>query len=155
MTVRAWRLVKAARADTAFDGEGARRYGGRWNARGTPMVYLGGTLSLAALEVFVHLTAEDARLRFVAMAVDIPDGVTIEDLDPKALPRDWRSEPPPAACQALGSAWVNTGESAVLRVPSVIVPLESNYLVNPRHPDFRRIRIGDPQPFGFDTRMWK
>jgi RES domain-containing protein len=155
MTLRAWRLVKAAHGATAFDGEGARRFGGRWNARGTPMVYLGGTLSLAALEVFVHLTAEDARLEFVAMAVDIPDAVASEDLDPKALPRDGRSEPPPAACQAPGTAWVKGGGSAVLRVPSVIVPVEWNVLLNPRHPDFRRIRIGAPEPFGFDTRMWK
>lgn len=155
MTLRAWRLVKAVHAATAFDGEGARRYGGRWNARGTPMVYLGGTLALAALELFVHLTAEDARLEFVAMAVDIPDGVASEDLDPQALPRDWRSEPPPAACQVLGSGWIERGESAVLRVPSVIVPMEWNILLNPRHPDSRRIRIGTPEPFGFDTRMWK
>lgn len=155
MTVRAWRLVKAAHGATAFDGEGARRYGGRWNARGTPMVYLGGTLSLAALEVFVHLTAEDARLRFVATVVDIPDEVTIEDLDPKALPRHWRSEPPPAACQALGTAWAEKGDTAALRVPSVIVPVEWNVLLNPRHPDFQNIRISDPEPFGFDTRMWK
>ena len=137
MTIRAWRLVKAAHAASAFDGEGARRFGGRWNARGTPMVYLGGTLSLAALEVFIHLSAEDARLRFVAMALDIPDVVTIEDLEPEKLPRDWRNEPPPAACQALGTAWAKKEGAAVLRVPSVIVPVEWNVLLNPRHPDFR------------------
>jgi RES domain-containing protein len=145
MSVRAWRLVKAAHPGSAFDGEGARRFGGRWNARGTPVVYLGGTLSLAALEVFVHLTAEDARLQLVA----------IEELDPGTLPADWRAEPPPAACQALGTAWVEAGTSAVLRVPSVIVPTESSYLLNPHHPDRGRIAIHLPAPFGFDTRMWQ
>jgi RES domain-containing protein len=155
MTVRAWRLVKAVHADTAFDGEGARRYGGRWNGRGTPMVYLGGSLSLAALEVFVHLTAEDARLRFVAIAVDIPDGVSIAALEPDTLPPDWRGEPPSTACQALGTAWARAGETAVLKVPSVIVPAEAHYLLNPRHPDFDRIEVQPPAPFGFDSRVWK
>ena len=140
---------------TAFDGEGARRYGGRWNERGTPLVYLGGSLSLAALETFVHLTAEDARLAFVAIRVDIPDGVAVLALEPEQLPDNWREEPPPDACKALGTAWVKAGATAVLRVPSVIVPSECNYLLNPRHRDARRLKIRPPQPFGFDDRMWK
>lgn len=155
MPASAWRLVKAKHADTAFDGEGARRYGGRWNARGTPAVYLGGSLSLAALELFVHLTAEDARLAFAAFRVDIPDGVAIRELAPGDLPDHWREEPPPDSCKALGTAWAQTGETALLRVPSVIVPSEHNYVLNPRHQDARRLITHPPQPFGFDDRMWK
>lgn len=155
MTVSAWRLVKAKHASTAFDGEGARRHGGRWNERGTSVVYLGGSLSLAALEIFVHLTAEDARLAFVAIQVDVPDTVSIRELDPNQLPDNWREEPPPDACKAVGTVWVTSGDTAVFRVPSVIVPSEHNYLLNPRHRDARRLRHHSPQPFGFDDRMWK
>lgn len=155
MPMPAWRLVKAKHADTAFDGEGARRHGGRWNARGTSMVYLGGSLSLAALEMFVHLTVEDARLSFVAIRVDIPDSVVVREVDIARLPDNWREEPPPDACKRLGTAWVKSAETSLLRVPSVIVPNEYNYVLNPRHPDTRRLKRHPPQPFGFDNRMWK
>jgi RES domain-containing protein len=147
--------VKAAHAATAFDGEGARRYGGRWNERGTSVVYLGGTLSLAALETFVHLTAADARLVFAAIEVIVPDGVAIAELQSERLPRNWRAEPPPEGTRAIGTEWARGGESLLLRVPSVIVPRETNYLLNPAHPDFRRLSIRPSQPFGFDERMWK
>jgi RES domain-containing protein len=155
MPASAWRLVKAKHADTAFDGEGARRYGGRWNARGTPVVYLGGSLSLVALELFVHLTAEDARLTFAAIRVEISDGVAIRELAPEELPNNWREEPPPDSCKALSTTWAQAGETALLRVPSVIVPSEHNYVLNPRHRGARRLKIHPPQPFGFDHRMWK
>jgi RES domain-containing protein len=155
MPLTAWRLVKAKHASTAFDGEGARRYGGRWNLRGTAVVYLGGSLSLAALEIFVHLTAEDARLAFSAIQVDIPDGVSIGTLEPQQLPENWREEPPPDACKALGTTWAKAGKTTLLRVPSVIVPSEYNFLLNPAHRGARRLKIHSPQPFGFDDRMWK
>jgi RES domain-containing protein len=150
-----WRLVKARHVSTALDGEGARRYGGRWNRRGTAVVYLGGTLSLAALEVFVHLTAADARLSFSAIEIVAPDGIGVAELEPSRLPDNWRAEPPPDETKGIGTDWVGRGDTVLLRVPSVIVPRESNYLLNPAHADFRRLRIGAPQPFGFDERMWK
>jgi RES domain-containing protein len=150
-----WRLVKARHAGSAFDGEGARRYGGRWNARGTPVVYLGGTLSLAALEVFVHLTTADARIAFVAIGVRVPDNASVESIDVAALPGNWREEPPPEQTKALGTAWARGGQALLLRVPSVIVPQEWNYVLNPRHPEFGSVEVTPPAPFGFDQRMWK
>ena len=150
-----WRLVKARHVETAFSGEGARRYGGRWNARGTSVVYLSGELSLAALELFVHLTPQDARLRFSAIRVECPAAVNVQQLALAELPGNWREEPPPDGCKALGSSWVEKVESALLRVPSIIVPSEFNYLLNPAHPDFKKITVHAPQPFGFDSRMWK
>jgi RES domain-containing protein len=150
-----WRIVKAKHAASAFDGEGARRYGGRWNPRGTPVVYLGGTLSLAALETFVHLAPEDARLALVAIEVVVPDSVKIIELATKTLPPDWRNEPPPHATQAIGLDWVKRNETALLRVPSIIVPREFNYLLNPHHPAFAKLKVQPPVPFGFDSRMWK
>ncbi|MBI4702564.1 MAG: RES domain-containing protein [Deltaproteobacteria bacterium] len=153
--ITAWRIVKARHAADAFSGEGARLYGGRWNHRGTPVVYLGGSLALAALEYFVHLGAYAAGLRFVALRVEIPRGVRVREVALAALPRLWRAEPPPDETKDLGTRWIRAAATAVLRVPSVIVPAESNYLVNPAHPDFRKLAIGAPEPFAFDPRMWK
>lgn len=155
MPLSLWRLVKAKHAARAFDGEGARRYGGRWNERGTAVVYLGGTLSLAALETFVHLTAADARLAFSAIQILVPDDATITALSPERLPANWRVEPPPDETKAIGTEWIRSAASLLLRVPSVIVPQEANYLLNPAHEDFRRLTIRRPQTFGFDERMWK
>jgi RES domain-containing protein len=155
VALRLWRIVKQKHAATAFDGEGARRFAGRWNKRGTTIVYLSETLSLAALETFVHLSSEDSRFEFVAIEVEVPDDVAVDQLDPADLPPNWRAEPPLAETKAMGTAWVASGTAALLRVPSVIVPIEANYLLNPAHPDFARLRIGPPRPFGFDERMWK
>jgi RES domain-containing protein len=155
MPLSLWRIVKAKHVAAAFDGEGARRYGGRWNPRGTPVVYLGGTLSLAALETFVHLAPEDARLALIAIEVVVPDRVEIADLPTKALPPDWRNEPSPHSTQAIGKDWVKRAETALLRLPSIIVPREFNYLLNPNHATFTKLKIQPPMPFGFDSRMWK
>ena len=155
MPLTLWRLVKARHAATAFDGEGARRHGGRWNSHGLPAVYLGGSLALAALETFVHLAPEDSRLNFAAIPVEVPDNLAIDTLDATHLPKNWREEPPPPATQALGGQWLRERRGALLRLPSVIVPEESIYLVNPLHPDARRLVIGPARAFGFDHRMWK
>ena len=150
-----WRIVKAKHAANAFDGEGARRYGGRWNPRGTPLVYLGGSLSLAALETFIHLAPEDARIALVAIEVTVPDPLKVTQLDTDRLPGDWRAPAPQQATQALGFEWIRRAETALMRVPSVIVASEFNYLLNPRHSDFAKLKIHPPKPFGFDSRMWK
>jgi RES domain-containing protein len=155
MAYSIWRIVKAKHAAGAFDGEGARRYGGRWNPRGTPMVYLGGSLSLAALETFVHLAPEDARISLVAIEVSVPDSMKITELDTAKLPSEWRAQAPQHATQVIGRDWIKHGATVLLRVPSVIVVSEFNYLLNPQHPDFARIKIHPPMPFGFDNRMWK
>ena len=136
MELMAWRLVKEKHAGNAFDGEGARRFGGRWNTRGSSVVYLSSSLSLAALELFVHLTAEDARLRLLAIPVGIPEDLAMEELSMSELPEEWRSEPASDACKVLGSEWLEAGKTLLLKVPSVIVPHESNYVLNPKHPDF-------------------
>lgn len=151
----AWRVVKARRASEAFTGEGARRYGGRWNPPGIPIVYAADTLALAVLELFVHLGPAHARLRFVTLRVEIPDGLRIESVGVATIPSTWRSEPPSEETQAIGAEWVRRGTSAVLRVPSVLIPSETDYVLNPRHPDFPRIVVSRPEPFGFDPRMWK
>lgn len=150
-----WRIVKDKHKEDAFDGEGAAQYGGRWNLSGTLMVYAAGSLSLAALELFVHIGPECAHIRFVYFRVDIPDGLRIEELEIDKLPDDWRREPVPGSTQELGTRWAKANKSAVLRAPSIIIPGEYNYCLNPTHHDFKRIHSEEPIPFSFDARMWK
>jgi RES domain-containing protein len=149
----AYRIVKARHARTAFSGHGARIAGGRWNRPGDAMVYTSGSLALAAIETFVHLGEDGLHIPFVYFRVDIPEDLPIQRM--LRPPARWRAEPPEAASMRLGSAWVRRGDTAVLDVPSAIVAAERNYLLNPAHPDFARIRIGRATRFSFDPRMWK
>lgn len=148
-----WRLVKRKHAATAFSGEGAAWFGGRWNPPGLPVVYLSETLALAALELLVHLTSEDRRLQFAAIPLHVPEDLANAGTEPNLLPENWRDEEIPTETQAVGAEWAATGRGVLLRVPSVLVPSEHNYLANPRHPDFQRLVIGAPRDFGFDPRL--
>ena len=118
-------------------------------------MYTSATLALAAIEVFVHLTPSEMPRDLVAIAAEIPDDVEIRRLRGRDLPAAWRTHPAPDALAALGTDWVREGRTAVLAVPSAVIPQEENYLLNPGHVDFRRVRIGRPGPFRFDERMWK
>ena len=148
-----WRLTKERLSGEAFNGEGAKRFGGRWNRPGTPVVYTSESLSLAALELFVHLGSDGFTIPFVHFKVSIPSNIKIITIKDKDLPTDWQSEPPAPSTMDIGSAWVKGNTSAVLGVPSVIVPGEKNFLLNINHPDFKRIKIGRPERFTFDRRM--
>lgn len=140
-----FRLAKAA--FTALDGEGARLYGGRWNAPGRPMVYAAASPSLAVLEVLVHLDLppellpEDYRL----LAIDIPDDAPTERLDHR--PAD------AAGCLALGEAFLDRGAALVLLAPSAVVPQERNALINVRHPAMGRVRQVRDEAFRLDPRL--
>ncbi len=147
----AWRIVKAKHAAAAFSGEGAARNGGRWNSRGIAVVYTSGTKSLAALENLVHLNPP-IRFKYAAMRLEF-DRTLLERVPLKNLPADWRAEPSPLSAKRIGDVWVREGRSAVLELPSVIISGEPNYLLNPAHPDFRRIIIGKPEKFTFDPRL--
>jgi RES domain-containing protein len=155
LSLSLWRISKRKYADTAFNGEGARRVGGRWNSRGHGMVYTSGTLSLAALEVFVHMEVEDALAMLACIRVEVPVEVKIDYLDMAQLPVDWRNIPAPAVLAEMGDRWFKSGATAILAVPSVVIPVEYNYLVNPLHSDFAKFRLDSPQPFEFDPRLWK
>lgn len=151
MKLAVWRIVKAKYADTAFSGEGAARAGGRWNSRGEWVVYTSGTLSLAALELLVHLNPP-VHFEWVALRAVFDEGF-VENLDDALLPANWQRFPGPDATRALGDRWLREARSAVLAVPSVIVPGEHNYLLNPSHRDFRKIVVSAPEPFAFDSRL--
>ncbi len=147
----AWRVVKQRHGASAFDGEGAWLYGGRWNSRGTRVVYTSATLSLAALETLVHLSPP-VTFKVVAIPVEFGEAL-VEAVPPAGLPADWAEEPPPPSSMEIGDLWVREARSAVLEVPSVVIPTEANFLLNPAHADFKRVKIGKPVPFSFDGRL--
>lgn len=147
-----WRIVKTRHANTAFDGEGARLYGGRWNSPGTRMVYIASSVSLAVLEILVHLDRASLLSSYSLIAVQFDD-ILIQRLERRKLPEGWRDYPAPSELQRIGDEWVASRRSAVLEVPSVIVEDESIYLINPAHPEFASVSVGEPQPFHFDQRL--
>lgn len=151
--ITAWRITKRRWAEQAFDGEGARRYGGRWNSPGSRMVYVAQSRSLAILELLVHLG--DARTlvdSYVLLEVTFPTSVTMW-VDVADLPPDWAATPAPAALATLGDRWLENGRSAALMVPSAVCPGEHNWLLAPGHRDFRRIRVGKPQRLQLEARL--
>jgi RES domain-containing protein len=152
--ITAWRAFKACHAATALTGEGARLYGGRWNSPGVPVLYCASSPSLAALEILVGLQSY-LLLRDAYLIVDLAfDRSRVETLAPAALPPDWRAPEHPYP-KGYGDAWAASSRSLVLEVPSAVVPLDTNYLVNPLHPDFATIRHGIARPFPFDARLIK
>ena len=152
MKVTAWRIAKQKHSSTAFTGEGARLFGGRWNNPGTSIVYTAESQSLAVLEMLVHLDSLELLRKYVLFELGIDDSV-IEHLDHSRLPKNWRVDPSPASVRAIGDNWIGADTSAVLRVPSALVPSENNFLLNPRHKDCPKLSIGKPMPFRFDRRL--
>lgn len=151
--VTGWRIVKRALADRAFTGEGARLYGGRWNSPGRPAVYLGGSPATAALEVLAH-NARPSLLsqQFVILEARLPQDAVL-DLDVSTLPVGWNDPQDQTLAAAIGDAWLSSAASLALRVPSAVIPLEKNLVVNVAHHRFEELVMGEPQPFGFDPRL--
>jgi RES domain-containing protein len=148
-----WRVVKRAHAATAFDGKAAQRFGGRWNSPGRRAVYASATKSLAVLEVLVHLEVVGRPLpRFVAFTFTVDDAL-VDRLPAARMPRHWRTAVGLPATQRIGDEWLASGRAVALAVPSAIVPEESNYLLNPAHPAFARLRFGRFVPFLLDPRL--
>lgn len=152
MTVTSWRIVKAKYASTAYSGEGARRYGGRWNSPGKATVYTAGSAALAVLELLVHLSSHRILGAYRLCPCTFDDSL-VESVDRGELPSNWRSDPAPWEPKRIGDAWISGQSSVVLRVPSAVVEYEHNFLLNPAHPDFGKVEFGSPQPFQFDPRL--
>jgi RES domain-containing protein len=150
----AWRICKFRHLRTALSGRGAERFGGRWNHPGDRMVYASSSLSLAVLELFVHLDSDLAARDLHWLALRIPDDSTQERLETARLPRDWRRYPGPSMLRDMGAQWLRQRRSLVLIVPSAVNPEEDNLLINPLHPEIRRVTTGRTKPFRFDPRMW-
>lgn len=149
---KAWRIVSEARAARPFDGAGARRHGGRWNSPGISAVYTAESRALAALEVLVHLPRPPPPMRFHLFSVEIPDDL-VETVKEAAALRAAGSPSVQRTTQCFGDDWLRECRSAALRVPSSVIADESNYLLNPAHPEFARLRFGKAMPFAFDPRL--
>jgi RES domain-containing protein len=149
---RAWKIIKRKYADHAFDGEGSRLYGSRWTSPGHPVAFAAETLSLAVLEVLVHLQSSALLEDYVTFPVVFSERL-VEGLDPVILPANWRDYPASPALQTLGDAWVHQATACLLRVPSAVIPHEHNFLINPVHNHFAQLLITGPTPLDVDPRV--
>jgi RES domain-containing protein len=157
-----WRIEYSRHLDSSLTGTGARLHGGRWNRKGTAVVYLSSHLSLAAFEKFVHATPAGKHDALFAVGVEVPEHFVTQATRPQRLPRTWRSpEPDPAAMQ-WGSDWAVSKATLAAVVPSTLLPLdqfeqqdEFNVMLDPEHADIQRVRLSAQLPYSFDPRMWK
>lgn len=152
MATEIWRLTHERYAESAFSGEGARQYGGRFNSPGTPVVYTAESLPLALVEAMTGLERYDQLRRYVFFRAELPETL-ISAVPQGDLLDGWDRHPPPSQAQRIGDRWVAQQRSVALRVPSVVVPYSYNYLLNPAHPSFDEIRIGDAEAFPVDDRL--
>jgi RES domain-containing protein len=148
-------VYRIAKQQFIYDltGEGARLYGGRWNKKGTPVVYTSGSRSLATVEYLVHLPQSVMPLDVCMAELEIPDPESGELVSQDTLPPDWRAFPSPAQLAEIGEAWIRAGLSPVQKVPSAVVKDEWNYLLNPRHPLFQSLKIVSVEDWQFDHRL--
>lgn len=148
--MRCYRIVKPAYAATALTGEGARRYGGRWNPPGWRCVYTGGSRALAILELLVHLSPETRDLAFQLLELEMPDDLIAPH---RSAPTGWNRHPAGEESQSHGLEWLQKNRFPVFAVPSVIVPQEMNYLLNPASRGFEEIRVIGESRFQLDLRL--
>lgn len=135
-----------------LSGEGARLYGGRWNKKGDAMLYFSEHLSLCVLEILVHTEQQLLTNDFWFLEIEIPDD-KIKNTNLKAIPKQWRINPPNSMTKAYGSEWLASKKSLALRVPSAILPTEGNILVNPNHKDFGQVKIIKTRVLDLDSRV--
>lgn len=148
-----YRIVQEQYAASAFSGEGARRWGGRWNPPGTPAVYLAASRALAALEILVHAPREALRTEWCCIAVEVPDE-WIAPSKGKRLPADWRAQPSSPDARSFGAKFLQNAKSLpALQLPSVIIPEEQILMLNPAHAFARDLSPGKPRLFTFDPRL--
>ena len=152
IALRVWRLCQDSRAPTTFSGEGSFRYGERWSPPGLAVVYCAESRPLAAMEILVHHSGTNIfkTARWTLLSADIPEALIGK---PILVPKDWRERSPVASSQAIGAEWARTGRSVASRVPSTFVPGECNYLLNPAHPAFSKVKVGAAEPFAFGVRL--
>ena len=143
-----YRLVRRERERDVLSGEGARRYGGRWNPQGAAVVYASESRALAVLEAFVHVTQEARATRFLLFTIELPARAKLDQLGAARAPRAL------AASQETGRAWFDSGAALALVVPSVLVPQEKNYVLNVTHAQFADVRVANAESFSFDERLW-
>jgi RES domain-containing protein len=152
---RVYRVLRKAYARTPFDGEGAYRYGGRWSSPGTRLCYASEHQSLAMLEYFVHLDQDDPPDDLILAVAEVPDDLTRAGIETNRLPPNWRDPAAPPELARFGDEFARRGKDCLLRVPSVLAPSENNCLINPAHPDYKKIVVRATEPLNYDPRMFR
>jgi RES domain-containing protein len=152
---RVFRVLREAYARAPFDGEGAFLYGGRWSSPGTRLVYTSEHQSLAMLEYFVHLDPEDAPDDLALATADVQENVSRERVKTRGLSAHWRETPAPPELAQIGDGFVKKAETCLLLVPSALAVNENNWLINPQHPDFKKITVHGSEPLQYDPRMFR
>ena len=152
MMITAWRITKKKFQKEAFTGFGAKEYGGRWNPRGLAAIYTSYTLSLAILELLVHYVESEIINDYIAIPIEFDDS-NIASLSITQMLPDWKDYPYPESTQDRGRHWLETQAGAVLKVPSVVVPQQHNFIFNPMHPEFQSFKIGAGVESPIDSRL--
>jgi len=148
-----YRIVAPKWADDALSGEGARKFGGRWNSPGKALTYLGGSRALAALELLVHLPSPLSRAKpYRILEVKVPKRL-VAFYPLNLLPEGWRESPSPSVTTVIGNDWIDACGQLAMQVPSMLIPEETNLLINPNHPDFQEVICGEAKEFSFDKRL--
>jgi RES domain-containing protein len=137
-----------------LSGKGAEMSGGRWNSKGVALVYTSESRALCTTEIAVHTPLGNIPLDYHLVAIEIPNEVKIKVLTVADLPDDWKSLPHSHSTQKIGDEFISVEKQLVLKVPSVVVQGEFNYLINPSHKDFKKIKIKSIEPFNFDERLF-
>lgn len=148
-----WRICRRRFARRPLSGAGGLHFSARWHSAPRLIVYASQSLALASLEMLVHLDLDLPPDDLLALQIAVPAKAGVAELPPTQLPQSWRRYPAPKALQHLGNTWIDECETAVLRVPSALIPAEFNYLINPQHPDARHIRVVARSRFAFDPRL--
>ena len=148
-------VVRIAKTDFIRDlsGFGARTFGGRWNHKGTSVVYTSESRALATTEYLVHVPVSLVPDDLSIATITVPEGASKQAVDINDLPANWRTYPVDPALADFGSEWVGRHDSLLLRVPSVIVEKEFNILINPKHPEFGGVSVTAVDPYQFDPRL--
>ena len=149
-----YRLLRKPYAKEPLNGEGTYRIGGRWSSPGTRLAYTAEHISLAMIGYFVHIDAGDLPKDLVLVTADIPNAVSRVSISPRQLPANWRRTPSPPELTAIGDRFRMERRAAILIVPSALALTECNWLINPQHPDFAKIRVHPPEPFWYDPRFF-
>lgn len=152
--MKVFRLSKKQYAEE-LSGKGAAKFGNRWNSKGTEIIYTAESRALAMAEVAVHLSLATLPKDFMMIEIDIPKDVLISELSSKNLPEDWNNHPPNRSSQKIGDQFIDDMNFCVLKVPSAVVKGDFNFLINPYHKQFKKIKIVDITDFPFDRRMFE
>lgn len=151
--MRLYRLSKL-KYSKDLSGKGAELGGGRWNSKGTPMLYTSQSLALLTTEVAVHVPLGILPKGYYAITFEVPNSLTIEEIRINSLPADWKSIPHSNSTQLLGDDFIASSRSLILKVPSAVIQGDYNFLINPGHPDMVKVKILEIQPYEFDSRLF-